>query len=87
MHSKDEKLESIGKLLDIMDKLRESCPWDKKQTFETLRNLTIEETYELADAIIEKDIEGIRTELGDLLLHIVFYQETVLLRMEEEITE
>ncbi|HBX52273.1 MAG: nucleoside triphosphate pyrophosphohydrolase [Bacteroidetes bacterium RIFOXYA12_FULL_35_11] len=73
MHSKDEKLESIGKLLDIMDKLRESCPWDKKQTFETLRNLTIEETYELADAIIEKDIEGIRTELGDLLLHIVFY--------------
>ena len=73
MNSKEDKLESIGRLLDIMDQLRESCPWDKKQTFETLRNLTIEETYELADAIIEKNVKGIQTELGDLLLHIVFY--------------
>ena len=66
-------IESFGRLLDIMDELRAKCPWDKKQTFESLRHLTIEETYELADAIIEKDIHGICKELGDLLLHIVFY--------------
>jgi len=56
-----------------MDELREKCPWDRKQTFESLRNLTIEETYELADAILDKDIDGIKEELGDLLLHMVFY--------------
>ena len=56
-----------------MDELREKCPWDRKQTFESLRNLTIEETYELADAILEKDEKGIKEELGDLILHIVFY--------------
>ena len=66
-------LESFGRLLKIMDDLREKCPWDKKQTIESLRHLTIEETYELADAIIEKDMDGVRKELGDLLLHIVFY--------------
>ena len=56
-----------------MDELREKCPWDRKQTFESLRNLTIEETYELADAILDKDIKGIKEELGDLMLHMVFY--------------
>ena len=61
------------RLVNIMDELREKCPWDKKQTIETLRQLTIEETYELADAITEKDYRGIKEELGDLLLHIVFY--------------
>ena len=71
--SRKEKLEAFGRLLDIMDELREKCPWDKEQTIESLRNLTIEETYELADAIIENDMDEIRTELGDLLLHIVFY--------------
>ena len=65
--------ESFTRLLDIMDELRAKCPWDKKQTIETLRHLTIEETYELADAIIENDMDGIRKELGDILLHIVFY--------------
>jgi XTP/dITP diphosphohydrolase len=73
MHTEQEKLEAFGRMLKIMDELREQCPWDKKQTFETLRHLTIEETYELADAITEKNIEGIRKELGDVLLHIVFY--------------
>lgn len=68
-----EALKSFEKLLNIMDELREKCPWDKKQTFETLRHLTIEETYELADAIIENDIDEIKKEIGDLLLHIVFY--------------
>ena len=66
-------IESFARLLDIMDELRAKCPWDNKQTFESLRHLTIEETYELADAIIEKDTDGIRKELGDILLHIVFY--------------
>ncbi|MFA8435472.1 MAG: nucleoside triphosphate pyrophosphohydrolase [Marinifilaceae bacterium] len=69
----NEKLKAIERLLDIMDKLREGCPWDRKQTFETLRTLTIEETYELADAILQNDKEEIKKELGDLLLHIVFY--------------
>ncbi len=64
---------AFKRLLDIMDKLREKCPWDKKQTFESLRYLTIEETYELSDAILEKDINAIKSELGDMMLHIVFY--------------
>jgi MazG family protein len=68
-----EKLASFERLLEIMDQLREKCPWDREQTFETLRSLTIEETYELADAIIDNDIPEIRKELGDILLHIVFY--------------
>lgn len=68
-----DTLESFGKLLEIMDELREKCPWDRKQTYETLRTLTIEETYELADAIINHDEEEMRKELGDLLLHLVFY--------------
>ena len=68
-----EQLQAIEKLLDIMDELREKCPWDKKQTFETLRHLTIEETYELGDAILDNDTKEIEKELGDLLLHIIFY--------------
>ena len=72
MNSKASKLEAFGRLLDVMDELREKCPWDQKQTFETLRYLTIEETYELGDAILNKDLNEIKKELGDLLLHIVF---------------
>lgn len=68
-----DTLEAFGKLLEIMDELRKKCPWDKKQTYETLRTLTIEETYELADAIVNKEEEEMSKELGDLLLHIVFY--------------
>jgi XTP/dITP diphosphohydrolase len=71
----DEKTAAFGRLLEIMDELREKCPWDQKQTLETLRYLTIEETYELSDAILEKDMEGIRKELGDLMLHLVFYSK------------
>ncbi|GAA0892309.1 nucleoside triphosphate pyrophosphohydrolase [Fulvivirga kasyanovii] len=67
------KLEAFDRLLTIMDELRENCPWDKKQTLESLRHLTIEETYELSDAIIENDLDEIRKELGDLMLHNVFY--------------
>jgi MazG family protein len=68
-----EKLDAFDRLLTIMDELRENCPWDKKQTFETLRHLTIEEVYELSDAILENDPDGIKNELGDILLHMVFY--------------
>lgn len=73
MHTKREKLEAFGQLLEIMDELRVKCPWDREQTMESLRNLTIEETYELADAILDEDLEEVRKELGDLILHIVFY--------------
>ncbi len=69
----DNRLQSFEHLLNIMDDLREKCPWDKKQNLESLRHLTIEETYELADAILDEDLDGIRGELGDLMLHIVFY--------------
>jgi XTP/dITP diphosphohydrolase len=69
----DEKLKAFERILKIMNELREQCPWDKKQTIETLRPLTIEETYELSDAIIKKDMSLLKEELGDLLLHIVFY--------------
>lgn len=69
----DERLLAFGRLLQIMDELREKCPWDRKQDIHSLRNLTIEETYELADAIIREDWPGIGEELGDLMLHIVFY--------------
>lgn len=69
----DKRLQAFQKLLDIMDDLREKCPWDKKQTLESLRHLTIEETYELADAILDEDLEGVKGELGDLMLHVVFY--------------
>ena len=70
-----KQLASLDKLLTIMDELREKCPWDQKQTFESLRHLTIEETYELGDAILDKNLEEIKGELGDLLLHIIFYSK------------
>lgn len=73
MNSRKIQLEAFDRLLNIMDDLREKCPWDKKQTMQTLRHLTIEETYELGDAILDNDLNEIKKELGDLLLHIVFY--------------
>ncbi len=73
MNTRQEKLEAFGRLLDIMDDLREQCPWDKKQTLQSLRHLTLEEVYELSDALIEEDLEEIKKELGDVLLHLVFY--------------
>ncbi len=68
-----KKLEAFDRLLTIMDELRENCPWDKKQTMETLRHLTIEETYELGDAILDNDLQEVKNELGDLMLHMAFY--------------
>ena len=73
MNSREQQLKAFGRLLDIMDELRLKCPWDKKQTFQSLRHLTIEETYELGDAILNNDLQEIKKELGDVLLHIVFY--------------
>ena len=73
MNTRSAQLEAFGRLLDIMDELREKCPWDKKQTIQSLRHLTIEETYELGDAILDNDLQEVKKELGDLLLHIVFY--------------
>lgn len=73
MNSREQQLAAFDRLLTIMDELREQCPWDKKQTFESLRHLTIEETYELGDAILDRDLVEIKKELGDVLLHIVFY--------------
>ena len=73
--NKKIQLDSISRLLDIMDELREKCPWDQKQTFESLKSLTIEETFELADAISENNINEVKNELGDLLLHIIFYSK------------
>ena len=73
MNSFEAKKEAFGRMLTIMDELRAQCPWDKKQTLESLRHLTIEEMYELGDAILDKNMTGIKKELGDVLLHIVFY--------------
>lgn len=73
MNSRAAQLQAFDRLLTIMDELREKCPWDQKQTMESLRHLTIEETYELGDAILDKDLPEIKKELGDILLHIVFY--------------
>ena len=75
MNDRAAKIEAFGRLLDIMDTLRAECPWDKKQTLESLRHLTIEETYELADAIEEGDLNEIKKELGDMMLHMVFYSK------------
>ena len=72
MNSRQIQLDAFGRLLNIMDELREKCPWDRKQTLQTLRHLTIEETYELGDAILDNNLEEVKKELGDLLLHIVF---------------
>lgn len=73
MNSRQTQLQAFERLLDIMDDLREKCPWDKKQTMQSLRHLTIEETYELGDAILDNDLNEVKKELGDVLLHIVFY--------------
>ena len=73
MHTREEKMEAFGRLLDVMDRLREECPWDRKQTNDSLRPNTIEETYELCDALIRDDQREICKELGDVLLHVVFY--------------
>lgn len=73
MNNRQDQLQAFDRLLTIMDELRVGCPWDKKQTIESLRHLTIEETYELGDAILDNDLEEVKKELGDLLLHIVFY--------------
>lgn len=75
MNTRDQQLQSFGRLLDIMDDLRAKCPWDMKQTIQTLRHLTIEETYELGDAILDNDLQEVKKELGDVLLHIVFYSK------------
>ncbi|ALM48304.1 pyrophosphatase [Flavobacterium psychrophilum] len=73
MNTRQQQLDAFNRLLDIMDELREKCPWDKKQTLQSLRHLTIEETYELGDAILDNDLNEVKKELGDILLHIVFY--------------
>jgi len=73
MNTRQQQLDAFSRLLDIMDELREKCPWDKKQTLQSLRHLTIEETYELGDAILDNDLVEVKKELGDLLLHLVFY--------------
>ena len=71
--NREAKLQAFDRLLTVMDELRENCPWDKKQTLESLRHLTIEETYELSDAILEGNLTEVKKELGDLMLHLVFY--------------
>lgn len=73
MNTKEQKLEAFSQLLDIMDDLREKCPWDQKQTLQSLRHLTLEEVYELSDALLEEDMPEIKKELGDVLLHLIFY--------------
>lgn len=73
MNSRADQLKAFDRLLTIMDELREQCPWDKKQTMETLRHLTIEETYELGDAILDNDLDEVKKEVGDLMLHLIFY--------------
>lgn len=75
VNNKDKRLEAFGRLLDVMDELRVKCPWDRVQTFESLRSSTIEETYELVDALLDHDMKNVKKELGDLLLHVVFYSK------------
>lgn len=87
MSNREAQKEAFGRLLDIMDELREQCPWDKKQTIETLRPLSIEETYELADAILDNDFDQIKGELGDLMLHLVFYAKIASEKKEFDIEE
>ena len=83
----DKRLKAFERLLNIMDDLREKCPWDKEQTMDSLRHLTIEEVYELSDAIIEKDFNAIKGELGDLMLHIVFYSKIASEQKKFDITD
>lgn len=82
MHSKEEKLSAFGRLLDVQDRLRIQCPWDRKQTFESLRPNTIEETFELCDALMKRDYKNIKKELGDVLEHVMFY--SIIGREDEE---
>ena len=79
-HTREEQLKAFDRLLTVMDELREKCPWDRKQTFESLRQNTIEETYELATALLQNDMNEISKELGDVLLHVVFYNTVGRLR-------
>src|SRR3954464_6219700 len=83
----NEKAEAFTRLLKIMDELREQCPWDKKQTIESLRHLTLEEVYELSNAIIENDMPGLKKELGDVLLHIIFYSRIASEKKEFDIAD
>lgn len=83
----DKRLKAFERLLNVMDDLREKCPWDKKQTFESLRSLTIEEVYELADAIIEEDVEEMKGELGDLMMHLIFYAKIATEKKQFDITD
>lgn len=87
MHVKSEKLQAFSQLLDIMDDLRAQCPWDKKQTLESLRPLTLEEVYELSDAILQKDMSEIKKEIGDVLLHLVFYSKIAAEKSEFDIAD
>lgn len=82
MHSKEEKIAAFGRLLDVQDRLRIQCPWDRKQTFESLRPNTIEETFELCDALMKRDYKNIKKELGDVLEHVMFY--SIIGREDEE---
>ncbi|MDR0811220.1 MAG: nucleoside triphosphate pyrophosphohydrolase, partial [Paludibacter sp.] len=75
MHSQEEKIQEFGRLLDILAELRVKCPWDREQTFDSLRTHTVEEVFELTDAIAGKDVVAIRKELGDILLHVIFYAQ------------
>lgn len=75
MHTKEQKIQAFGRILDIMDKLRAKCPWNGAQTIDTLRPMTVEEVYELSDAVLKKDYDDLKKELGDVLLHIVFYSK------------
>jgi XTP/dITP diphosphohydrolase len=87
MQQTDPRLEAFGRLLTIMDELREQCPWDRKQTMESLRPLTIEEMYELADAILKQDLQEVKKELGDVMLHLVFYAKIASEQKAFDITE
>lgn len=87
MHVKSEKLQAFSQLLDIMDDLRAQCPWDKKQTLESLRPLTLEEVYELSDAILQKEMSEIKKEIGDVLLHLVFYSKIAAEKGEFDIAD
>ena len=75
MHTREERLDAFGRLMDVLDQLREKCPWDRKQTNESLRPNTIEETFELCDALMKNDTHNIRKELGDVLMHVLFYSK------------
>ncbi|AKD02509.1 nucleoside triphosphate pyrophosphohydrolase [Pontibacter korlensis] len=86
-NTRQQQLEAFNRLLDIMDDLREKCPWDRKQTVESLRHLTIEETYELSDAILKGDLQEVKKELGDIMLHLVFYAKIAAEKGEFDIAD